>query len=147
MIDGGRNPLLRTMTVITFLRRRYMGRTFTRCGDIVMTARTYSNDLCVIYRAISNRYPWCRARLMTGITQIGTANVVGRFTRCDSSVMTTRTGANDLSVVNRCRCKWRPGCREYRMATVTLVGTINVCCGFTTGSHTIMTTDTVIHKS
>ena len=83
---------------------------------------------------------------MTGIANIRRWYMVGTFATGDRAVMTIKTGAHDLRMVDR-RCGYRcPGCRELLMTGIAYVTRSNVRCALATGRYAIVTSDTVTDK-
>jgi hypothetical protein len=77
MVNARRYPGGDAMTVFTRLRSDDMIGGFTRRDNIVMATGTYPDDLGMIDSAGWYRHPWRWAGFMTGITSVGSTNMVG----------------------------------------------------------------------
>ena len=106
---------------------------FTARNCSVVTTRTRTDDMTVINSAGLNWSPRCRSRLVTGITGVGAINVACGFTGCHAAVMTARTDADDLCMIDTRTGNGRPQCREYRMAGITGIRSIYMVTTLTTG--------------
>lgn len=83
---------------------------------------------------------------MTRVARIRGVNVVYRFTRCNGSIMTAGTGANDLRVIDVSTGDWCPGCWARLVAGITVIGTIYVRRTLARGNNPVMATDTATNN-
>jgi len=93
-----------------------------------------------------NRRPWDGTWLVTGITNITTANMCNRFTARNRAVMTIKATAYHLGMVHRRGEYRRPGCREDLMTGIANITTGNMGSTFARGGRAIMASNTVVHK-
>ena len=63
---------------------------------------------------------------MTGITNIRRWNMTGTLTTGDSTIMTIKTGTDDLRMIDRNGRYWCPGCREFLVTGITDIATGNM---------------------
>ena len=92
-----------------------------------MTGRTDTHDLGMVHCRRCYGRPWGWTRRMTGITNIRGWNMIGTLTTGNGAIVTIKTGAHDLSVIDRnCRNRY-PGCRELLMAGIAYITTGNMC--------------------
>ena len=103
VIYSCRYPLLRIMTIVTFLCGGNMGWAFTRSCHVVVTAGTNTQYFIVIYDA--DRSPGYWRCLVTGFAHIGGANMVGSFAGADAPIVTRHTTTYDFVMIQR-RDKW-----------------------------------------
>lgn len=99
VIYSCRNPLLRIMTIVTFLGGGNMVRAFACSCHVVVTTGTNTQHFIVIYDA--DRSPGYRRGLVTGFARIGGTNVVGSFAGADTAIVTRYTAAGDLVMIQR----------------------------------------------
>jgi hypothetical protein len=76
---------------------------------------------------------------MTGVTGIRCTDMVCGFTTGAHTIMATDTGAVDLAMIHRGWRHWRPVRREYGVASLAHIGTIDVIGRFTAGGDPIVT--------
>jgi len=72
--------------------------------------------------------------------------MVATLARGNAAIMATGTGTNYLRVINVTRLHRRPGCREYGMAGVALIRTVNVVGTLAARNDAVMAIGAVIHK-
>jgi hypothetical protein len=83
---------------------------------------------------------------VTGIAGVGAVNMISRFAGSNRTIVTTGARANHFVVIHRTIGDRCPGGRKYIVASITLVGTVNVICTLATGRYTVVTRNTVVHK-
>jgi len=120
------NPLLGTVTDVTFIGGRNVGRSFTGGNYIIVTTGAHTQNFRMVHTTLRNRRPWRGCWRMAGFTYIGGINVIGTFSRSDHTIMTTETGTNNLSMIHRTIGYRRPWRGTRLMAGIAVIGSINV---------------------
>ena len=80
---------------------------------------------------------------MAGITGVAAIDVTAALATGNGAVVTARTNAQDLAMVDGVGCHRCPGGGEHGMAGIAKVGGINVTAVFTAGGVAIVTGDAV----
>ena len=95
-----------------------MAYVLTGSDDTIVTTGASTNYLSMIHRARRQRSKGLRWHAMAGIAGIGTVYVSTTLARRDYSVMTFRTGTDDLGMIH-VRCSYRhPGSRKLLMTGI-----------------------------
>ena len=84
---------------------------------------------------------------MTGFAQIGGIRMVARFTSSNGSIMATDTGSDYLRVIDVARRNRCPVGRVNHMTGITKICRINVVSMLTGCIHSVVTVNTVTHKT
>ncbi len=79
-----------------------MGWTFALRNHTIVATGASANDMSMIYSIVGHWSPWCRPRLVTGVTGVGAVNVVGRLATGQRTVMTTGADTQNLRMINCC---------------------------------------------
>ena len=119
------------MTGFTDIARRNMRGRFSTCRCSIVTTETATNNLVMVNRISSYRYPRRWSRQMTGITEIRCLDVRGPFTRCDSAIMAAGAGAYDMTVIYRTSLHRYPWYWSWLMTGIASVGGIDMAGRFT----------------
>lgn len=116
---------------------------FTRRQYAIVTADTGTVDIGMTNRSHRYRLPRYRTRLMTRCAVIGGRQMVLRFTAGYHAVMTIKTNAEHLRVINSTSCHRFPACREFLMTGITNIGGGDMDRCFSGGFDTIVAADAI----
>jgi len=136
---GQRFPGGYAVTFIAIQDCLYVARQFTRCDHTIVTVHTQSDDLRMVYRVRRYRFPRLRSWRMTGIAGVTAVNMSDSLAAGNNAIMTLRTYAEHLSVVNRSGRHRFPRCRARRVTGITLIAAANMSGKFSASDHAIMT--------
>ena len=114
------------MTGIALVCRINMRSGLTGCGHAIVTTDAGTNQLGMIYCRRLHRVPGSRSGRMAGITLIGTLNMIGPFTGCHNTIMTTDACTNDLGMIYTSDRDGYPWCRSGLMARIAGICRVDV---------------------
>ena len=126
MVHRRRHPRGDTVAIVTRLRGGNMLRMLAARNNTVMTRSANAQHLRVINAIGDDRYPRRGTGIMTGVALIGGINMLSALTRRNNAVVTTRTNANDLRMIDRGRTHRKPRRRTNRVTRITLIASGNV---------------------
>ena len=136
--DSTHCPALRVMAGVAFIRGGHMCWTFTGSNHPIMTTGTHTNNFRMIHCVGSHRDPRGRSRLMAGITHIRCGDVIDALTGRNTTIVATLATAHDLRMIHS-GIHRTPD--DHVVASLTQVGSVDMCLALTGGTDAIMTID------